>query len=127
MLPRFAGHDVRAPYLGDNLYNLGMGIFKKLSNLFASRPADDMAYWVTVRCRRCGEVIRARVDLRNELSREYGEDGEGPLTYITRKTIMGSGRCFQRMEVYLKFDEKYHLLDREIQGGEFVDGEAAAS
>ncbi len=97
-----------------------MGILKKLSGLFASRPGEAPVYWVSARCRRCGEVIRARVDLRNELSREYSEDGR-EMTYISRKTLMGSGRCFQRMEVYLKFDERHRLIDREIQGGEFVD------
>jgi len=99
-----------------------MGILKKLTDLLAPRPGQAPVYWVTARCRRCGEVIRARVDLRNELSREYGEDG-GEMTYICRKTLMGSGLCFQRVEVFLRFDERHHLLEREIQGGEFVDGD----
>ena len=100
-----------------------MGFFKKLSGLFAPRSSEDLAYWVEVRCRRCGETIRARVDLRNELSRDYGEEGER-MTYICRKTLMGSGHCFQRVEVYLKFDQNFRLIDREIQGGEFVEAEA---
>jgi hypothetical protein len=100
-----------------------MGLFKKLSSLFAPRSSEDLSYWVEARCRRCGETIRARVDLRNELSREYGEEGE-PMTYICHKTLMGSGYCFQRVEVYLKFDENFRMIDREIQGGDFVEAEA---
>jgi hypothetical protein len=72
-----------------------------------------------VQCLRCGEQIRGRVDLRNDLSIEY--DGGGSASYHCRKVVMGSGRCFQQIEVYLNFDANHKLTDRQIQGGKFVE------
>jgi hypothetical protein len=99
-----------------------MSFFKKLSNLFSSPGVlEDASYWLTVKCNRCGETIRARVDLRNDLSIEYSEDGVSAATYFCRKTLMGEGHCFQRIEVELTFDIQHKLLNREISGGQFVD------
>lgn len=95
-----------------------MSIFKRISDLFSPTSGiDKNAYWETVRCKRCGETIRARINLANDLSAEY--DG-GTTTYVVRKILMGEGRCFQQVEVILKFDEKRHLIDRAISGGEFL-------
>jgi len=33
---------------------------------------------------------------------------------------MGANRCFQRMEVDLKFTYNRELIDQEVKGGEFV-------
>ena len=99
-----------------------MGILKGLSSLFSSPgKADSDALWVAVKCKRCGEVTRARVDLRNDLSIEYDEAGGMP-TYFCRKVLMSEGgHCFQRMEVALTFDANRKLVNREVSGGEFVD------
>jgi hypothetical protein len=104
-----------------------MGLLKKLSSLFSApegRPEkrDEAGYWVFARCNRCGETLRTRVNLHNDLSIEYGE-GEGETTYFCRKTLIGDKLCFQRVEVELTFDAQRRLIDRQISGGEFVDGE----
>jgi hypothetical protein len=99
-----------------------MGFFQRIAHIFSSpnRP-DEASDWIAAKCSRCGEVIRARVDLRNDLSIEYGE-GDGKPTYFTRKVLIGeSGRCFQRIEVELTFDANKNLINREISGGQFVD------
>jgi len=95
-----------------------MGIFKRIADLFSPSGGGESAYTYKVQCNRCGEVIEARVDLRNDLSAQY-EDGD--TYYYTRKVVMGEGRCFQRIEVEMTFDEKRHLRDRQIQGGKFVE------
>jgi hypothetical protein len=99
-----------------------MGIFKKLSSLFSgSGGSESDALWIAVKCNRCGETARARIDLRNDLSIEY--DGAGGLpTYFCRKVLMGEGgRCFQRMEVELTFDANRNVVSREVSGGQFSD------
>jgi hypothetical protein len=97
-----------------------MGFLKKLSNLFTAPPrAQENVYPVTVKCKRCGEVIRARINLFNDLSSDITEDGQ-PVYYCRKMLIGESGQCFQRVEVILKFDAKRKLLDREIIGGEFM-------
>ncbi len=99
-----------------------MNIFSKIANLLSSPGrADSDALWVAVMCKRCGEVTRARVDLRNDLSIQYDEAGGMP-TYFCRKVLMSEGgHCFQRMEVALTFDANRKLVNREVSGGEFVD------
>jgi len=102
-----------------------MGFLKKLSSLFAGgggREGDGNIHREYVRCRRCGEKLPVRVDLRNELTPTY-EEGEG--AYYVRKGVVGSGetRCFQMIEVDLYFDASRHLVSRYITGGEFITRE----
>lgn len=81
---------------------------------------DDPALWVTAKCSRCGEIIQARIDLRNDLSIDYSDSG-GEMYYICRKTLIGEQRCFQRIEVKLTFDKNRQLIDQDITGGDFVN------
>lgn len=99
-----------------------MSLWKKIASIFSSPPSqrDVYAFWVTVRCNRCGEIIRSRVNLSNDLSAAY--DGNRT-TYVCRKVLLGESRCFQQIEVVLKFDENRKLLDRTVSGGEFVTQE----
>jgi hypothetical protein len=100
-----------------------MSFLKKLANLFAE-PASgsDTAIWIYVRCGRCGEKIRSRVDLLHDLSVNYGER-DADTTYFTRKALMGEQRCYQLVEVELTFDHRHQLTDRKIKGGEFITEE----
>lgn len=93
-----------------------MGILKKLFSVPTSTQTDF--YYFEVKCSRCGEIIEGRVNLSNDLSPEY--DG-GRNIYFGRKVLMGSGLCFQQMEVELKFNPARKLLDRQVSGGEFVE------
>lgn len=91
-----------------------------LKNLFSSTPAkrEKRYYTFNVKCNRCGEVIEGRVDLENDLSLEY----EGDSTfYIVRKGIIGNNRCFQQIEVEMKFTSERTLIEQQAQGGKFVE------
>jgi hypothetical protein len=83
---------------------------------------DDWALWVEVKCNRCGEIIRARIDLRNDLSVEYGEN-DADTVYFCRKGLMGSGRCYVPVDVELTFDRNHKLIHHEVRGGTFVNPE----
>lgn len=104
-----------------------MGFLKKLAGLFGSpaqRPAANL-YPLNVECSRCGEIIQGQVNLSNDLSADFGADdaGEsagGPTTYLCRKMLIGKARCFQQIEVVLRFDANRKLIDRQISGGKFV-------
>ena len=79
------------------------------------QAAQPGGYVVYVRCRRCGEVIRTRINLNNDLS----EDDEGH--YAIHKTLVGgTRRCYARLDMSLVFDAKRQLLSREVSGGKFV-------
>ncbi len=99
-----------------------MSFLKRLAGLFGGPASGEGGsyYRFTVRCNRCGEEIQARVNLSNDLSVEYGE-GDGEQTYVCRKGIMGTGRCFQIVEVTLRFDARRQLTERQIAGGTFVE------
>jgi len=98
-----------------------MSLWKKITSILSPPvQGDPMAFWVIVRCNRCGEIIRSRVNLSNDLSAEYGGSRT---SYVCRKVLLGESRCFQQIEVVLKFDENRKLFDRNVSGGEFVTQE----
>jgi hypothetical protein len=92
-----------------------MGFLKKLFGSFTAKP--EKRYFVfQVKCNRCGEVIEGRVDLDNDLS--LNDEGDG---FFVRKGLMGSGRCFQQVNVELKFSSTRTLLEQQSQGGTFAE------
>ena len=90
-----------------------------LQKLFGGSSASPQKhdYTFSVKCLRCGEIIQGRVNLDNDLSVEYEEGGD---VYYARKILMGENKCFQRMEVELKFTSGRELLEQHITGGEFT-------
>jgi hypothetical protein len=91
-----------------------MNFLKGLFGSFSGEPAA-LFYDLAVKCNRCGEIIHTQINLNNDLSVEYGDDGSQ--TYICRKVLMGKGRCFQQIEVSLVFDAQKKLLSSEMTGG----------
>ena len=91
-----------------------MGFLKKLFGGGTPSSSSDF-YTFSVRCDRCGETIEGKVNLSNDLSL----DDEGG--YHVRKVLMGSGRCFQQIEVILKLDTSRKLLEKQISNGKFVE------
>ena len=75
---------------------------------------------IAVKCRRCGEILTAQVNMANDLSVEYDASGNIQ-SYACRKVLMGSGRCFQSVEVNLTFDARRSLKEKVIHGGTFVE------
>jgi hypothetical protein len=90
-----------------------------LKSLFSGTPAKpEKRYYVfSVKCNRCGEIIEGRVDLDNDLSVEYEDNHD---VYFARKGLIGSGLCFQQIEVELKFDSSRQLLEQQVTGGQFT-------
>ena len=101
-----------------------MGFFQKLARFLSPpRKTESSIYRVHARCSRCGEELSARVNLYHEFSLEY--DGERPY-YHCRKVLMGEGHCFQKVEMWLTFDQDRQLSDRQISGGTFFEPEEKA-
>jgi hypothetical protein len=91
-----------------------------LKNIFSGSPKrPEKKYYVfQVKCKRCGEIIEGRVDLDNDLSVEY--EGSNNV-YFGRKVLLGNGRCFQQIEVEMKFTPERQLIERDVKGGTFVE------
>ena len=94
-----------------------MGFLKKLFSGESAKP-EKRFYVFHVKCNRCGEVIEGRVDLDNDLSQEYDND---QTVYFVRKVLIGENRCFQQIEVQLKFTPARQLIEKQVQGGKFVE------
>jgi hypothetical protein len=93
-----------------------MGFLDSVKSMFAGGggSGDGHAHWLYVRCRRCGEVIKTRLDLKNDLT-PRDEGG-----FIARKTMVGSQLCFERIEVTLIFDERRQVIEHQISGGDVI-------
>ncbi|MCL4529611.1 MAG: hypothetical protein M1282_09365 [Chloroflexi bacterium] len=91
-----------------------MNFFKSLFGGSSPAPQTNF-YTLNVKCNRCGEVIEGRVNLANDLSLE--EDNN----YFVRKVLMGSGHCFQQIEIELKFDASKKVIEKQASGGTFVE------
>ncbi len=99
-----------------------MNILKRLFTPPKAAGNRGTFYDLSVKCARCGEVVTGRVNLNNDLSYEDTEDGEGAAsTMAVRKVLIGNARCFQPIEVVLRFDTARNLLERKVTGGTFVD------
>lgn len=94
-----------------------MGFLKKLFGSVTAAP-EKRYYAFKVKCNRCGEIIEGRFDLDNDLSIEF-EDNRN--VYFGRKVLMGNNRCFQQIEVKLKFSSTRAVIEEEISGGTFVE------
>jgi hypothetical protein len=81
-------------------------------------PAMDNAIHLYVRCNRCSAPVHVRVDARNDLVIEYGDD-EDASGYRLIKEIMDS-RCFRLMRAEIEYDRGRRELSRQIEGGTFV-------
>jgi hypothetical protein len=101
-----------------------MGLLDSLKRLLggggsgAAPESDSDISAIYVQCRRCGEPLKGRIDLRNEPSQD--EDGE---SWVVRKGLMGSGanRCFQTVEVILTLDsQKKNIVNSEVIGGKLI-------
>ena len=97
-----------------------MGILAGLRRALGGGSGGSGAdvYWVYAQCKRCGEPLRARIDLRNEPSQ--ADDGE---TWIVRKGLIGDGkrRCYQVVDVTLHFDgAKQQVLEDDVTGGKLI-------
>ncbi len=94
-----------------------MNFLKKLFS-GGGDPRDGGMYFY-VRSRRSGEIVQVRLDL-NQLSPEY--EDERVTGYYARKMLVGQ-RSFERMEAEFSFNAQKKLLDKSVQGGEFVTRE----
>jgi hypothetical protein len=96
-----------------------MGFLKKLFDSATTKP-EKRYHAFQVKCKRCGEIIEGRFDLDNDLSIEF--EGETRTVYFGRKVLIGdSGRCFQQIEVSMKFTSTRTPIEQEITGGTFVE------
>lgn len=87
----------------------------------SSRPTDNANYYY-VKCSRCEEKIRVRIDKGNDLAQEYEDGGDNPSGYTATKGIVGK-KCFRVLNLSVKFDRNRRESSRSVEGGEFITEE----
>ncbi len=98
-------------------------LFGRSSGRGASSEGDSNASVYYLRCNKCGELIRVRIDRRWDLEQEFDEGGGDAATgYVARKEVMGT-KCFQMLRLTVQFDRGYHETGKELRGGAFVGRE----
>jgi len=94
-----------------------MNLLRRLFGGGSGAIADN-AIHLYVRCNRCNAPVHVRVDPRNDLVIEYGDD-EDASGYRLIKEIMDS-RCFRLMRAEIEYDRGRRELSRQIEGGTFI-------
>lgn len=109
------------------LERLGRAIWG--DNDVACCDPSSPALCLHLKCARCGEIIRARVEKAYELEAEYEptnghvyEEGEEPRPtgYALHKELVGAG-CQNLVHVTMRLDACRNVTSRAIDGGEFLE------
>ena len=110
-------------------------IWKRLGNALLGSGTEvccdpsSPALRLVVKCERCGELIRARVDKAHELQCEYErangsrtdeEEEPRPTGYTLIKELVGAN-CQNLVHVEMHFDSHRHITARHVEGGEFAE------
>jgi len=105
-----------------------------LQRLFGSgqktnTDGDRHGYYVYVRCKRCKEKIKVRVNLANDLAEQLSEDNSDRIVgYTAEKGIVGNNfMCGQTMRLYLTFDTARRPTDQRVEGGAIISAEEFTS
>ena len=110
-----------------------MGLVDALKSLLglgggSGGSVDRGLYWY-VRCNRCQDVVRVRINMANEVSEisdEPEEDADvvrpaNPAArYAVTKGVVDS-KCFRPMRLTILFDGRRRELESTVDGGEIVD------
>lgn len=94
-----------------------------LKRLFGgSKAGSDDGLYLYVRCNRCKEPIRIRINPSADLSPVYAGAGDDPTGYETRKEILGN-RCYNLIQAEWRFDRSRRKSGSDIQGGTEITAE----
>ena len=102
-----------------------MGLWDTLKSalgLGGSGGSVDRGIYVYVRCNRCQDVVQVRLNPANDLQQEFVENSDDVAAYTVNKGVVDS-KCFRPMTLIMQYDRHRRELDREIEGGEFVERE----
>ena len=113
-----------------------MGLLDGIMSIFGlgggrGGRSGDRGLYVYVRCSRCQDVVRVRINPYNELSELSDEDDEGVenprsanpnARFMLTKGVVDA-KCFRKMTLIMLFDGRRREIDRTINGGTSADQE----
>jgi len=104
-----------------------MGFLDSIKSLFSGGKGgsgverEGRAMYFYVRCNACGEKIRVRVDLYNDLIQEFGEN-DNVAGYSVEKDVLGN-KCFRMMHLHAQFNQGRRLLEQSVSNGTLITKE----
>ena len=110
-----------------------MGLLDALKSIFglgggAGSAVDRGRYWY-VRCNRCQDVVRVRINMANEVSEVSDTPDDDADTmrpsnpnarYAITKGVVDS-KCFRPMRLTILFDGRRRELESTVDGGTIAD------
>ena len=103
-----------------------MGLLDAVKRMLGLGAGADNGIYYFIRCNRCGDVVRIRLNPNAELQQEFSTAGDFVSGYYVRKMVVDQ-RCFRPIEVELRFNSRRHETSREIQGGAFITADEYAA
>lgn len=97
-------------------------LFGRGGRASGSAADDSSATYYFLKCDKCGEIVRVRVDRRWDVEQRFEGSGDGTSGYGCSKEVIGKS-CFKMMKLSVEFDLQYHETSRELRGGTFVTRE----
>lgn len=72
--------------------------------------------WIYIKCGRCGEEYKVRVDLSYEAEQTFQDSGPA---FVLHKDTTGK-KCPNLVRVEIGFDSSYNVLYYDSSGGEII-------
>lgn len=96
-------------------------MLKWLKSLFSQSPKEHStsSFTITVKCKRCGELIEVRIRPKEEANAEYGSMNE-IIKYELYKDVLGT-KCPNLMRLHIEFSPSWSILSKEIENGEIIE------
>ncbi|ACK43081.1 MULTISPECIES: hypothetical protein [Dictyoglomus] len=96
-------------------------MFSWLKKLFSSSPSQisSSSFIVSVKCKRCGEIIDVRVRPKEEANPEFG-DMDQIIKYELFKDVLGT-KCPNLMRLHIEFSPSWSIISKEIENGEIIE------
>jgi hypothetical protein len=125
---------MRATLRSPETTHLNNKLLLALRRALLGRDTDDSggtapALRIEVRCAKCGEVIRVRVDKMHELQCEYEDNGSSdpdqephPISYLLTKELVGA-KCQNLVHLSMRFDARSRTVEKHIEGGDLLSME----
>jgi len=82
----------------------------------------DRGLYLYIRCNRCQDVVRVRLNMANDLLQEFVENSDDVAGYSVTKGVVDS-KCFRPMTLTMRFDNRRRELERSVEGGQLVERE----
>ncbi|MFW6015743.1 MAG: hypothetical protein ACOCRK_04850 [bacterium] len=96
-----------------------MGIIDFIKNIFSPSNGNNIMK-IFLKDAKCGNKIKLILRKSYDIQRIYEEDEEA---YYRWKKVVICDNCFNKINVNIDFNRRYGVIDKKIDGGEFITEE----